>query len=199
MAPPTPLTASPELLGLLSHLHSASLDQESKLDWNQIRGESDKTFDAIMRDKYIALDQDKCELIYHLLRGTGATRIVEAGTSFGVSTIYLALAAAQNATGSTKGLVVATEKEETKAAAARSNWAQAGEEISGVIELRVGDLRETLASGLGEVDFLLLDSKLWTRSSCDRSLRDLINTSSFAYRGNIFVPNSFNGESEFTL
>lgn len=165
MAPPSPLTASAELLSFLSHLHSASLEQESTLDWGKVRGESEETFDNIMRDKYIALDQDKCELVYHLLRGTGATTIVEAGTSFGVSTIYLALAAAQNASrdssGLTKGRVIATEKEETKAAVARSNWAKAGEEIANVIDLRLGDLRETLASGLENVDFLLLDSEFY--------------------------------------
>lgn len=164
MPPPTPLIASPKLLALLESLHSASLEQESKLNWAQLRNEPQDAFDTLMRDKYISLDQDKCELVYHLLRGKGATTIVEAGTSFGVSTIYLALAAAQNASrdalGSIKkGRVIATEKEETKARVARSTWAKAGEEIAGVIDLRIGDLRETLTSGLDNVDFLLLDSK----------------------------------------
>ncbi|KAJ5679213.1 hypothetical protein N7462_007457 [Penicillium macrosclerotiorum] len=119
-----------------------------------------------MRDKFIALDQDKCELIYHILRSINAKTVVEAGTSFGVSTIYLALAVAENAkreknaSVSVKGRVIATEKETSKASEARKNWERAGAEIEGVIDLRVGDLRETLATELGVVDFLLLD--IWT-------------------------------------
>lgn len=164
MAPPTPLTATPHLLAFLQDLHSRSLNQESKIEWSSLPGQTTNEFDNIMRDKFIALDQDKCELIYHILRSINATTIVEAGTSFGVSTIYLALAAAQNAargaetSTSTTGRVIATEKEPSKAAEAQKNWQQAGEEIQGVIDLRIGDLRETLGKELGTVDFLLLDS-----------------------------------------
>lgn len=88
---------------------------------------------------------------------------MEAGTSFGVSTIYLALAVAENAkrvSATTKPRVIATEKEESKAELARAHWAKAGRQVEDVIELRVGDLRETLTEDLGTVDFLLLDSKL---------------------------------------
>lgn len=159
MAPPTPLTATPHLLALLQDLHSQSLNQESKIEWTSLPGQTTNEFDNIMRDKFIALDQNKAELIYHLLRSINATTIVEAGTSFGVSTIYLALAAAQNAARtSTTGRVIATEKEPSKAAEAQKHWQQAGEEIQGVIDLRIGDLRETLSKDLGTVDFLLLDS-----------------------------------------
>lgn len=118
-----------------------------------------------MRDKFIALDQDKCELIYHIMRSINAKTVVEAGTSFGVSIIYLALAVAQNAARDSQaqsqspGRVIATEKEPSKASVARENWERAGEEIRGVIDLRIGDLRETLADDLGTVDFLLLDSE----------------------------------------
>ncbi|BCR91248.1 uncharacterized protein ACHE_70091A [Aspergillus chevalieri] len=39
------------------------------------------TVDANMRDKFIALGQDKCHFIYQLCLATGAKTIVEAGTS----------------------------------------------------------------------------------------------------------------------
>ena len=42
---------------------------------------------AFMADKAVALDQDKAEFCYMLCRAIGARRIVEAGTSFGVSTL----------------------------------------------------------------------------------------------------------------
>ncbi|KAF8183751.1 S-adenosyl-L-methionine-dependent methyltransferase [Mycena galopus ATCC 62051] len=114
-------------------------------------------------DKFVALDTDKCALVYLLLRGTGARYVVEAGTSFGLSTIYLALAVGQNAAaaGGSEGKVIATEMEASKAARARAHWALAGPEVEPWIELREGDLRETLKKDLpAQVDFLFLD--IWT-------------------------------------
>lgn len=160
---PSPLTASPHLHEFLKALHSQSLTQESKLDWASLPQQCTDDFDNIMRDKFIALDQDKCELIYHFLRSINATTVVEAGTSFGVSTIYLALAVSQNVARSNSdiqsGRVIATEKESSKASVAVENWERAGGEIKDVIDLRIGDLRETLVKDLGTVDFLLLDSE----------------------------------------
>lgn len=133
------------------------------MDWYSLPDQRSDAFDDIMRDKFIALDQDKCELVYHILRSINAKTVVEAGTSFGVSTIYLALAVAENtkrdAAATAKGRVIATEKEPSKANEAQKNWELAGAEIDGVIDLRVGDLRETLTKDLGVVDFLLLDSE----------------------------------------
>ncbi|CEO60346.1 putative O-methyltransferase [Penicillium brasilianum] len=164
MAYPTPLNASPHLLEFLKTLHSQSLTQEAKVDWYSLPEQCSNDFDDIMRDKFIALDQDKCELVYHIIRSINAKTVVEAGTSFGVSTIYLALAVAENAkrdaSGSAKGRVIATEKEPSKASEAQKNWERAGKEIDGIIDLRIGDLRETLTRDLGVVDFLLLD--IWT-------------------------------------
>jgi hypothetical protein len=159
---PSPLTASPEIQTLLKDLHTKSLTQESTVDWQSLPKQCSAEFDSIMLDKFIALDQDKCELVYQILRSINAKTVVEAGTSFGVSTIYLALAVAENAkrVGATaKPRVIATEKEESKAKLARAHWASAGSDVEDVIDLRVGDLRETLTSDLGTVDFLLLDSK----------------------------------------
>ena len=49
---------------------------------------------GFVRDKLVALDPEKCDLCYLLCRSIKARRIVEFGTSFGVSTIYLAAAVA---------------------------------------------------------------------------------------------------------
>jgi len=83
----------------------------------------------------------------------------QAGTSFGVSTIYLALAVSANTASGGTGRVIATENEPSKANIARQNWKEAGEEVERVIELREGDLRETLQVDLPTVDMLLLDSE----------------------------------------
>lgn len=120
----------------------------------------DDAFDELMVDKFIALDEDKCRFVYQLINATGATHVVEAGTSFGVSTIYLALAVAQTkvATGK-EGKVIATEKEPSKAATARNYWKQCGELVEKQIDLREGNLLETLKRDVPAVDLLLLDSK----------------------------------------
>lgn len=109
---------------------------------------------AFWRDKLVALDLPKAEFCYALCRAAGARKIVEAGTSYGVSTLYLAAAVRDNG----GGTVVATEYESDKANVARANWAEAG--LSDFIELREGDLRETLKRLEGPIDFLLLD--IWT-------------------------------------
>jgi predicted O-methyltransferase YrrM len=109
---------------------------------------ADKPFWA---DKMVALDRDKAELCYRLCRATGARRIVEAGTSFGVSTLYLAAAVRDNG----GGVVIGTEYEPAKAAKARAHFAEAG--LAAFIDLREGDLRQTLMALDGPVDFLLVD------------------------------------------
>ncbi len=73
-----------------------------------------------------------------------------------MSTIYLALAVGQNG----GGKVIATENESVKAARAKGHWRRAGAEVEQWIELREGDLRETLKVDLPQtVDALLLDSE----------------------------------------
>lgn len=106
---------------------------------------------AFWADKYVALDRDKAELCYLLCRMRGARRIVEAGTSFGVSTLFLATAVRDNG----GGVVIGAERETEKVAVARQNFESAG--VSDLIELREGDLRQTLAPDDGPVDLLLLD------------------------------------------
>lgn len=154
------ISASPTTLSLLRDLHSLALAEPT---YHSTDGQPQ----TAALERFVALDTDKCALVYLLLRSSGATRVVEAGTSFGLSTIYLALAATQNAAiasasgGAGKAAVIATENEPTKAARAREHWAKAGDGLAECIDLRVGDLRETLKTDLPEsVDFLLLD--IWT-------------------------------------
>lgn len=184
MAPPPTavqaIEASPRVHDLLQRLHAESEAQEKsysqvlfyigRLVNYYIRGSTwSASSDDRMRERFVSLEEDKCQLMYLLARSIGAKNIVEAGTSFGVSTIYLALAVGQNvadikrSTGqAVTGKVIGTEKEPTKAARARDYWKEAGDEVEPWIELRVGDLRETLKVEEGmpdEIDMLLLDSE----------------------------------------
>ena len=150
----------PELERLLAALHARSDAQAASLKrYDATRAEGALTEDEIRdfrRDKLVALDRDKAELCYQLCRATDARWIVEIGTSLGVSTLYLAAAVRDNvrAAGG-DGVVIGTEYEPNKASAARAHFEQAG--LSRFIELREGDLRETLLQIDGPVDFMLVD------------------------------------------
>jgi predicted O-methyltransferase YrrM len=113
-----------------------------------------KTF---LSDKLYALDRDKAEFCYQLCRAIDARRIVEIGTSYGVSTLYLAAAVRDNlrAAGSGDGVVIGTEYEPKKARAAHANFNEAG--LGRFIDLREGDLRKTLRQIDDPVDFILVD------------------------------------------
>ena len=101
----------------------------------------------------VALDRDKAEFCYQLCRSLRATRVVEAGTSFGISTLYLAAAVRDNQV--ENGVVIGTEHEPSKVKIALENFREAG--LSDFIDLREGDLRQSLKDVGGPVDFMLVD------------------------------------------
>ncbi len=152
----------PALERLLAALHAESDSQVAAINSYFTRQSDDAqppTEDevrAFRSDKFVALDRDKAEFCYQLCRANDARRIVEAGTSYGVSTLYLAAAVRDNiqAAGG-DGVVIGTEYEPNKASAARTHFEAAG--LSRFIDLREGDLRETLKRIDGAVDFMLVD------------------------------------------
>jgi len=135
---------------------------EGSLDWNRF----DERTDDFLRDKLIALDRSKAEFCYQVCRALCARRVVEVGTSFGVSTLFLAAAVRDNLRYQSRnvddrgqsGVVIGTELEAEKARIARGHFAEAG--LDQLIDLREGDLRDTLADVKGPVDFVLID--IWT-------------------------------------
>lgn len=133
--------------------------EEADFDWNAF----DARTNQFLSDKLVALDREKAEFCYQICRALRAKRVVEAGTSFGVSTLFLAAAVRDNTRDNVQGdggegVVIGTEYEPEKAKAARANFAEAG--LSDFIELREGDLRETLVDVGAPVDFMLID--IWT-------------------------------------
>ena len=142
---------------LLADLHARSAVQEQQTHdyffkertgpWNGMEPRDHQHF----ADKLVALDADKCEFCYSLCRAIGARRIVEAGTSFGVSTLYLAAALRDNG----GGTVIGAEYEPQKVKAARANFEAAG--LTRFIDLREGDLLEAFKTIQGPIDFVLFD------------------------------------------
>lgn len=92
------------------------------------------------------------KFLYTCVRATNAKRIVEFGTSFGVSTIHLAAALRDNGGGE----LITTELEKIKAVQAMKNLQAAG--LSDLVDIRIGDALETLSNGIkGKIDFVHLD------------------------------------------
>jgi predicted O-methyltransferase YrrM len=159
MTPPsTNPIADPKINAVLDRLH-ARADRETpgliaNLALASVRnlvGASNGVHEAYVRDKLISLDRGQGWLIYMICRSLRARRAVEFGTSFGVSTLYLA-AAMRDGGG---GVVIGTEIEPEKARCARAHFAEAG--LADLIELREGDALVTLQDCGGPVDFLLVD------------------------------------------
>jgi len=115
------------------------------------RGLSSQRLEHALSDKYIPLEPAQGMLCYLLARSLRAQRIVEFGTSFGISTIYLAMAIRDNG----GGRVIGTELLPAKAARARQHLAEAG--LAELVEIREGNALETLRSLDGPVDFFLND------------------------------------------
>ena len=157
------LLNDPKLESLLDRLHAKSDGQVEEIDSYFAERKREGTLDLekpyddelhlFLSDKMVALDRDKGEFCYQLCRSIGASRIVEAGTSFGISTMYLAAAVRDNQF--KKGVVIGTEHEPAKVKIALQNFEKAG--LSEFIDLREGDLRQTLKEVDGSVDFMLVD------------------------------------------
>lgn len=110
--------------------------------------------DAVSRsnaDYFLAVSPAYGRFLYMMARAMGARRIVEFGTSMGISTIYLAAAVQDNG----GGLVIGSELQSSKVARARTNVEAAG--LSSLVDIREGDALETLKEVGGDVDLLLID------------------------------------------
>jgi predicted O-methyltransferase YrrM len=152
----------PKLERLLAALHARSDEQVAAMNEyyaeraKEARPPTEEEIKAFRSDKLVALDRNKAEFCYLLCRANNVRRIVEAGTSYGVSTLYLAAAVRDNVReAGGNGVVIGTEYEPEKARAARAHFEQAN--LSRFIDLREGDLRETLKQIDGPVDFMLVD------------------------------------------
>lgn len=100
----------------------------------------------------LAVSRETGMLLYMLARSCDARTIVEFGTSFGISTLYLAAALRDNG----GGLLITSEFEPSKVARARGNLTAGG--LIDLVQIREGDALETLAVDLPEtIDLLLLD------------------------------------------
>jgi predicted O-methyltransferase YrrM len=104
-----------------------------------------------MKDCYIPVSRDQGSFLYLTARALGAKRIVEFGTSFGISTLYLAAAVRDNG----GGIVIGSELEPSKHRRAVAHIEEAG--LADVVEVRLGDALETLKEVPEPLDLAFLD------------------------------------------
>lgn len=102
-------------------------------------------------DNFLNVSPVYGRFLYMIARACKATRIVEFGTSMGISTIYLAAALRDNG----GGHLIGSELEPAKVTRARANLEAAG--LADLVDIREGDALETLTDVGGEVDLLLID------------------------------------------
>ena len=113
------------------------------LPWETLEHRFDEDFIAIGREDGVHA--------YLLARALNARHIVEFGTSFGVSTIYLACAVRDNG----GGRVIGTERVVAKAQRARRHLEEAG--VAEWAEVRGGDAPGSLADLSEPIDMLFND------------------------------------------
>jgi predicted O-methyltransferase YrrM len=104
-----------------------------------------------MKGCYIPVSREQGELLYLMVRAIRAESVVEFGTSFGISTTYLAAGLRDNGA----GRVIGSEIEPSKCHQASANLKEAG--LEEYAEVRLGDALETLREVPEPVDLLLLD------------------------------------------
>ncbi len=151
---------APEVRAVLDRLHAEAAQQKAQFIKVVLAMGKDKLLRRKpsveeqarrFKDLFIPLTPDTGTFAYLVARSINARRIVEFGTSFGISTIYLAAAVRDNG----GGLVIGSEIEPGKIARARTNIAEAG--LSKFVEIRAGDAQATLRDPGGAVDLVLLD------------------------------------------
>jgi predicted O-methyltransferase YrrM len=105
------------------------------------------------RDRFLlAVGRHTGTLLNIFVRDSGATRVLEIGTSYGYSTVWLA-----DAVRATGGRVTTLELVAEKQQHARAQLTRAG--LERFVDFKLGEARDTLAALPGPFDFVLID--LW--------------------------------------
>jgi predicted O-methyltransferase YrrM len=102
-------------------------------------------------EMYLPISAEGGRLLYNLVRAGRPGIVLEFGTSFGISTLYLAAAVRDNGFGQ----VVTTELNAAKGAAARRTFAETA--LEDVVTVLEGDARDTIPRAAVSPGFVFLD------------------------------------------
>jgi len=134
-------------LGVLEQFHQRMAEEA-----NRVSELGQEEFFRHRDDFLLSVGAEAGHLLHSLVVARKAKRIVELGTSYGYSTLFLAAAASQ-----TGGKVLTFEMADYKQASARKSLEQAG--LADYVEWKLGDAVELLEETPGPFDFVLVD--LW--------------------------------------
>jgi predicted O-methyltransferase YrrM len=146
-----------------------------ELEWNNF---------VIERDQFLlAVGPATGQLINLLIKEAESKVILEVGTSYGYSTLWLAEAARE-----TQGRVMTLELHAGKQQYARERMQRAG--LADLVDFRLGDATESLANLETPVDFVLLD--LWKDLyvPCFKLFHPKLNPGAIVVADNMLFPES---------
>jgi predicted O-methyltransferase YrrM len=152
--------AAPEVARTLDRLHRRARVDLARIalvapfvvpDFFGLRKSDDAVLSRRMRRTFLPVSRSQGHMLYLVARSIEARRIVEFGTSFGISTIYMAAAVKDNG----GGMVTGSELEPSKHAKAEEHLREAG--LAAFADVRLGDALKTLANVEAPVDMVLLD------------------------------------------
>lgn len=131
------------------------LFEDSKNDYLKMIGQATKAVFRPMqpsdfKNVYLSISKDEGDGLENLIKENQLKNIVEFGTSFGISTLFLAKGVLE-----TNGTIVTTELIESKALTAIENFKRAG--VHDLIEVRIGNAIDTLRNYNQPIDLLFLD------------------------------------------
>lgn len=130
----------------------AELDERSRQEWRGAAQGSAQMQGDVRDRMLLSIGRDAGILVNMLCKSGSCRRILEIGTSYGYSTLWLAEAA--RATG---GKVISLDVADYKQAHAAEMLARAG--LEGLVEFHAGDALQIIPQLDGGFDFVLLD--LW--------------------------------------
>lgn len=134
----------------LDELYNDSRNDKLKM----IKGAAKSMFRPIQpsdfEEVYLSITSQQGEQLKQLILKHKLKNMVEFGTSFGISTLFLAQGAME-----TGGHIITTELLESKALRAIENFKKA--EVNHLIDVRIGDAMDTLKNHDQPIDLLLLD------------------------------------------
>jgi predicted O-methyltransferase YrrM len=129
-------------------------------------------------ERFLAVSPSYGRFLYMCVRASRARRIVEFGTSMGISTIYLAAGLRDNG----GGQLIGSEIEPSKVLGARVNLKAAG--LSDLVDVREGDALQTLRDVGDMVDLLLLDGAFPLYLPVLKLIRQQLRTGAFVLAEN---------------
>ncbi len=150
---------TPKVANILEQLHRQADEQMPSVRATMKEMRSEQTSPEERRSDWaermsgfhLSVSREQGRFLYQTVRATKAQYVVEFGTSFGISAIYIAAALHDNH----GGKLVSAELIESKAVRAESHIHNAG--LSDYADIRIGDALETLKDPERPIDLLYLD------------------------------------------